>query len=164
MGTGKSTIGHLLANHLHIPYIDTDDEIIKTENSSIPDLFSEKGEEYFRKMETKVLFNVINKSNPSVISTGGGIILAEENIELIKQHCIILLEASPEEIYERIKHNKSRPLLSDSGADMLKNIKKMLKERKDLYQKHAKISIITESKGKNQIIQEILPQITDCIK
>ncbi len=113
MGAGKSYYAQKLNYNLHIPNIDLDHEIIKREGLPIPKIFEEKGEIYFRELETQVLKDCLPKNNV-IISTGGGIIESEENRSLIKQsHSeVIFLNPGWDLIWDRIK-DSSRPILKN---------------------------------------------------
>ena len=127
MGSGKTCIGELLAKLLNMSFVDTDEQIIKTEKASINQIFAQKGETYFRKMETATLKNVLNFNN-QIISTGGGIIKSDENLSLLKEKSIVFyLKANPDILFERIKNNKERPLLN--VENMKDKIKTILQER-----------------------------------
>ena len=132
MGTGKSTVGQKLAKKLDYDFVDLDKEIVKEEGREIPDIFASEGEEYFRDLESKVAAKVGQK-NEQVIATGGGVVLRSENIANLKDNgIIILLKATPEEIYQRTKDDNNRPLLE--VASPRTKIKSMLEEREENYQ------------------------------
>lgn len=155
MGTGKTTVGHKLAEHLNCSFFDIDEKIIETEGSSINDIFSEKGEEYFRVVETRILNNIVNNP-PSIIATGGGIILSPINREIITTQHVVLLEASTDEIYRRIANSTERPLIKGSIKD---KIETLLMERAELYKSLADTPIITDNKSVEQITEEIIASL-----
>ena len=132
MGSGKTTIGKKLSKILGLPFVDTDTLIEEKEERTISDIFAESGEDYFREIETQVLRDVLN-APPSVISTGGGIILSKENRELIKQKAIpVFLYAKIDTLIERLSHATDRPLLE---GDTLKNrLETIWNKRKALYE------------------------------
>lgn len=153
MGTGKTTISRSLQNILHINVIDMDQEIERTEGMSIPDIFAKKGEVYFRQCETNFLTGLKEKEK-AVISCGGGVPLREENVEAMRAcGTIILLTASPETIYERVKDSHDRPLLEKNKTP--EYIKKLLEEREPYYKKAADLEVATDGKNTMQIAQEI---------
>ncbi len=158
MGTGKTIVGIELAKHLAINYIDTDKEIEWKEGTSINEIFSTKGEEYFRRLETVVFSSVINSNSPSVISTGGGIVLSKKNRIAMCDSLVILLQASPEEIYARIKEDTDRPLLKNE-INLLSQITNLLNQRQKLYKEASNYTI--ETGGKQ--ISEIVAEIVKCI-
>jgi shikimate kinase len=135
MGTGKSTVGNMLAEDYSLDFVDTDVLIEeKAGNKKVTEIFDEYGEAYFRKIEKDVIRDVSLLEN-AVISTGGGAIADKENLALLKEKSIIIcLTASPEVILERIrKEDGIRPLLK--VKDPLKRIKELLDSRKEAYMK-----------------------------
>ena len=125
MGSGKTSIGKILAKKNHLSFLDTDHEIIRSSGYSIPDIFEKFGEEYFRELETKQLKEMYGMKN-HVISTGGGIILKKQNIELIKNlGIVIFLDISINSQINRVKNRKNRPLINDNNLkDNLLSLKK----------------------------------------
>lgn len=161
MGSGKTCIGELLAKLLNMSFVDTDEQIIKTEKISINQIFAQKGETYFREMETATLKNVLNYNN-QIISTGGGIIKSDENLSLLKEKSVVFyLKASPDIIFKRIKNNEERPLLN--VENMKDKIKTILQERISQYEK-AQYIIVTDDKSPIEIANEIIGIINDCVK
>ncbi|MBT5862939.1 MAG: shikimate kinase, partial [Gammaproteobacteria bacterium] len=133
MGSGKTSIGKILAKKNHLSFLDTDHEIIRSSGYSIPDIFEKFGEEYFRELETKQLKKMYGMKN-HVISTGGGIILQKQNIELIKDlGIVIFLDISINSQINRVKNRKNRPLINDNNLkDNLLSLKKI---RDPIYKK-----------------------------
>ena len=157
MGSGKSTIGKLLQQKLEeYTFIDTDEEIIKSEKLSINEIFANKGENYFREIESKILNSILEKNN-QIISTGGGIIKKEENIDKLKaKSFIVFLSADTQTLYERVKNNTERPLLNTE--DIKSKIEILLKERLNQYKK-AHIEINTTNKSTSKIVEEIIREL-----
>ncbi len=157
MATGKTTIGKSLAIYLGEEYkfIETDQLILQKTGKNIPSIFTEEGEEKFREYENKVCEKV-SKLNKVVISCGGGVVLNKQNVINLKKNChIVLLRASPKEIYERIIRNgkPSRPVINIQGSK--REIKKILKFRKKYYKEAAEIVIDTTEKKIQNIVREI---------
>jgi len=158
MATGKTTIGKALARYLGNEYefIETDELVIKLSGKSIPEIFSEDGEEVFRQLERKVCKNVASLEK-IVISCGGGIVLNPLNISDLKKKCFIILLTAPlHEIYNRVMQNgkEKRPVISKK--DSFKDVKNLLNTRQPLYDSAAEFSIDTSKKSINTIIKEIL--------
>ncbi len=154
MGTGKSTIGRSLSQTLSYPVIDTDQLIEKQQGRSIPKIFEEEGEEAFRDMETALLKSLQDQSG-HIISTGGGIIVREENRALLrKMGYVVWLVASPEEIHNRTSRNSNRPLLNNE--DPAGTIRKLLELRIPLYKKCAHLAIETNQLNFDEITTGII--------
>lgn len=133
MGTGKSSVGKRLSSLMRMRYIDIDSVIETNNERAITDIFAEEGEAVFRQLESEVVEQVSQLYN-FVISTGGGVVLKEENVVKLKENGIVFcLTASPEEIFERIGHQTHRPLLHT--PDPLETIRTMLDERAPYYAK-----------------------------
>ena len=154
MGAGKTSIGKLLAKRTNRQFIDLDNEIIKNEKCSITEIFKKSGEEKFRELESTQLRNTTKMTN-TVISTGGGIILREDNIKIMLSHGLIIhLDVNLETQMLRVKNRENRPLI-DKG-DIKKVMLEMRKDRDETYKKISKISIDTSNKKRNVIINDIL--------
>jgi len=159
MGTGKTTIGNNLAKEMGMKFIDTDELIEKKAGIKISEIFKNFGEEKFREIETEVAKEML-KINNSIISTGGGIVLKDKNMEYLRKNGIVfLLWASPETIYNRIKNNKNRPLLRVKNPQ--KKIEEMLEEREVKYKESNDFEIITDQKSIYGIILEIKKKYLD---
>lgn len=132
MGTGKTSLGKLLAEKLGRCFVDLDQKIEKDTGLSVPKIFELYGEKYFRELEKKAVKEVSKRRN-LVIATGGGTVKDEENIRMLKSSgMIICLTTEPEEIFRRTERRGERPVL-DSDEDRLATIKKLLAERQKFY-------------------------------
>ncbi|WKY47126.1 shikimate kinase [Eubacteriaceae bacterium ES3] len=155
MGTGKSSIGPLLAQKLNYQFIDTDTYIEEKAGKKISAIFADQGEAAFRQLETSALEELLEKEN-LVIATGGGIILKENNRELLQNNTFLVsLKASADTIFERTRTDNSRPLLND--PEPLQKIKTMLLDRKTFYQIGA-LQIDTDSDSIEAICDKIFAQ------
>ncbi|RMA96113.1 shikimate kinase [Hydrogenothermus marinus] len=154
MGSGKSTVGKILAEKLNMQFIDLDEEIERRENKTIPEIFKEKGEKYFRNLEKNILKEFAKKDR-LVIATGGGVGADEGNLKIMKNSGrVIWLNVSLEEVFKRCEGDTNRPLLNQP----IENIKKLYENRKKLYSK-ADISINVDSKNPENIANEILKEL-----
>ena len=153
MGAGKTTVAHILGEKLNIKSIDIDTLIEQNEGEKISEIFSNKGEEYFRKIEKETIENIFTPTPENlVISLGGGALENSETREfLLNNSTVIYLKTSPKIIYERIKNNTSRPLLCDNMS--VEKITEILEKREANYQS-ATITITTDNKTPNQIAEE----------
>ena len=155
MGSGKTSIGKILAKRMGMNFIDLDDEIIKDQQCSISEIFDRFGEEKFRHLENKKLLSTLEIDN-CVISTGGGIIMDQDNIKIMVENgSIIHLDIDLEIQLLRIKNKKNRPLLRDKD-DERKILVKMRKERDHIYKKIAIGSVNTSNKKRNDIVSEVV--------
>ena len=157
MGTGKSTIAEKLKQQLKVEQIEMDALIAEEAGMSIPDIFEKFGEAHFRDLETRML-EKFKEKRPVVVSCGGGVVLRDENIEIMKgQGKIVLLTATPQTIYERVKNNNDRPVLN--GNMNVEYIGNLLEKRKARYEMAADIVIATDGKNVDEICKEILEAI-----
>ena len=155
MGSGKTSIGKILAKRMGMNFIDLDDEIIKDQQCSISEIFDRFGEEKFRHLENKKLLSTLEIDN-YVISTGGGIIMDQDNIKIMVENgSIIHLDIDLETQLLRIKNKKNRPLLRDKD-NQRKILVKMRKERDHIYKKIAIGSVNTSNKKRNDIVNEVV--------
>lgn len=156
MGCGKTTIGKQLAKALDMKFIDIDKMISMREKKSIPEIFSEKGERYFRDLERQIIEEESYENN-IVISTGGGAIIDNENIKNLKKSSfVVYLDATIECIYDRVKNGKNRPLLNDVD-DLFSKIKELHDKRKLLYKISGDFSIYIDS-------ESTIPDTVEAIK
>ena len=153
MGSGKTSIGKMLAKNNNLSFLDTDHEIIRSCGHSIPDIFKEFGEEHFRSLETEQL-KKMNAIENHVISTGGGIILRDNNNKLMQNlGIIIFLDINIDSQVDRVKNRKNRPLLNNKNLkDNLLSLKKI---RDPIYKKISNYIIDVSGKERDQVINEI---------
>lgn len=152
MGTGKTTVSSILAQELGYTLIDIDTQIEVQEGCPIPVLFQEKGESYFRQVESDTLCRIL-KGSSQVVSTGGGCVLRTGNQKLMKDAgWVIALTASPESIISRVSSSGDRPLLEGNIEERIKNI---MEERKDAYS-FADVTIDTSELSPEEVVQHIL--------
>lgn len=153
MGSGKTTVGKVLAVELGYHFVDTDDLIETNEGVDIPTIFKTQGETYFRQSETAALKRVMDWEK-YVVSTGGGIVTIPSNQKILNQGIVVYLEASPQQIYDNVKHNTSRPLLK--GENVYAKICRMLKDREMLYKEAAHYTIQVDGKTPQEICTLLL--------
>jgi shikimate kinase len=155
MGTGKTSVGRLVAEILKFDFLDTDDLIEKCTGRSISDIFSKDGEPAFRALEKKVVEELANK-NKTVIATGGGLPTNADNLAGLKSCALVVcLWASPEKIWERVRHQSHRPLLHD--ADPQQKIRDLLAAREPFY-RQADVLVNTGLRSPREVAQQIALQ------
>ena len=152
MGSGKSSIGLLVAKKHKFNFIDIDNEIEKKLGTSISKIFSDKGEVFFRKVEEKLTLKNL-KLHSSVISLGGGAFI-NENIrkEVLKSHVSFWLNWDNNILLDRIKNSKKRPLAISSTDDEIINL---IKKRSNIYAK-ALVEIKCDNLSKNEVVNKII--------
>ncbi|MBO4779997.1 MAG: AAA family ATPase [Selenomonadaceae bacterium] len=154
MGTGKTSLGKMLATKLGRPFVDIDKKIERAEHLSIPKIFERYGEEHFRELERAAVRELSSKRG-LVIATGGGTIKDAENFRLLKSSGIVIcLTADPEEIFRRTARRGERPVLDSGGSERLATIKKLLAERKEFYDR-ADYHVDTTDWSPLQIVEDI---------
>ncbi len=111
MGAGKTAVGTALARKLGVPFVDSDEEIVKAANRSIAEIFERDGEAFFRARESEVIKRLV-QGNPCVLSTGGGAYLSQANRDVITHSGIaVWLRADLDLLWQRVRHKSTRPLL-----------------------------------------------------
>ena len=156
MGSGKSSIGRLLAKKLKLPPYDLDKIMEIDQGMSISTIFQKHNEEYFRNLES-ITLEKYSKLNSFVISTGGGAILKEKNQKLFSDGCVIYLKISLDAQYERIKNRSHRPLLDKkdvkSELEILDNI------RGKIYENVSNIEVDVSNLDKEDVLSSIINKL-----
>ena len=147
MGAGKTTLGKKLAKVLSIDFVDTD-KVVAKEHGPIPTIFEKFGESHFRNLETKALKDALNKQ--AVIATGGGIILQQENRDLLSQANVIFLDTATKHVLPKLNTDK-RPLLKENPAIW----DEIYSARLPLYREVAKRTLFTGGKPVSVALQEL---------
>jgi len=159
MGCGKSTIANRLSKITNIPYVDLDKSIEERTNLSINDIFEQRGEIYFRKLEREVFIELLNAPDNLIIGLGGGTPCYANNHELLKGDNIlsVYLKASVDTLFERLVSNKSkRPLIANKTDDEMKEfIAKHLFDR-SFYYNQAQYKVAIDGKSKDETTEDIL--------
>ena len=159
MGAGKTTVSDYLSTMFDMDIIEMDQEITDREEMSIPDIFATYGEEYFRDLETSLLVELQDRKNV-IISCGGGTALREHNVaEMKKNGRVVLLTASPETIYERVKDSDDRPVLK--GRKNVDGIAELMEQRREKYEAAADIVVQTDHKTVLQVCEELVQRLSE---
>ena len=157
MGAGKSSVGRCLERRTGLRRLDTDEMAAIKLGLSVPEIFSKFGEEKFREIETQML-RELNPAKPMIIVTGGGIVLRDGNVDLMRQvGTIVLLEADEDTLFERASRKKNRPLLQTENPRA--TFAELLRTRTPLYAKVANIRIDTSSLNQDDVAEMILNKI-----
>lgn len=155
MGSGKSSIGDILANVLGFDFFDLDKVIEKNEGEKIKSIFNRLGESAFREMESKELRYLSQREN-IVVALGGGSLIPKSNMDLVQNNgLLVYLKLEPEALADRLMHSRKRPLILDKDGvvleyeKLLKRIRGMLHERQSMYNEaHLTVDLANEPIGK----------------
>lgn len=161
MGVGKTSVGQAVAQKLNYRFFDTDDLITRVQGETIPNIFAEKGEPYFRELETKVL-EELSVCTRSVIATGGGIILKKNNWSFLQQGLVVWLDAEVDLIMERLAEDNSRPLLQTENPQQ--TLETLWWQRRSSYAQADLKVMIEREQSPSDIAGEVLAQIPSVIK
>lgn len=154
MGSGKSTVGKELAYKLNRELVDMDYTIEQQAGKSIKEIFATDGEEAFRQLETELIVQMIDQRS-KIVSTGGGVVMRQENVDAMKAGGrIVFLHANEEQLIKFLKHDKKRPLLQ--GEDYKERIRELLSKRESHYMNAADMIIQCTGKNIQEITQEIM--------
>ena len=155
MGAGKTTVGIKIAELTGRRWYDTDGCIVD-KHGKISDIFEYYGEAHFRKLETEVVKELV-KQDELIISSGGGLVLKEENNKLLQENGkIIFLRASLETLLKRLKLDGTRPVLQTSAENIKERLVKLLEERTPIYEHVADYIVDVDGKTPEEIAKEIV--------
>lgn len=156
MGSGKSTVGAVLADRLGVPLLDTDAEVERRCAMSIPDLFARHGEDYFRDVEHDVVVGAV-RAHRGVVSLGGGAVLRADTQTVLRGLRVVFLDVTLDAAARRAGFDEGRPLLS--GADPRRTWERLMEERRPVYEDLAALRLDVSSLSPDQAAGEILSQL-----
>lgn len=157
MGTGKTTISQALSRITGFEEVDVDKYIVDNAGMEINAIFEKYGEQHFRDLETKALQELQDRKG-QIISCGGGAVLRDENVEILKQGgVIVLLTATPETIFERVKNHTHRPILNNDMS--LKHVKELMDKREPRYQAVAEVKINVDANDRVMSCYDMLQKL-----
>ncbi len=157
MGAGKSTIAKGLQRTLGMELVEMDARIVEEQKMSINEIFAQYGEDHFRDIESQLILDIGQEGN-TIVSCGGGVVVRPQNTEYMKKSGkIVFLSATPQTIYERVKHSTDRPILN--GHMNVEYIAQLMEKRRALYEAAADIRIETDGKSRDEICREIVQKL-----
>lgn len=160
MGSGKTTVGQLLAQTLGYTFADTDQLIEAGEEMTISEIFAQNGEGYFRQLETLIMEEISHTMQNAVLSVGGGLPMTENNHKYFKKiGKVIYLKVSEQTVINRLRGDSGRPLLS--GDDATEMIYRLLSQRHPTYQMLADMVIDTNDLQPEEVVNEIIRMIDE---
>jgi shikimate kinase len=155
-GSGKSTVGELLADQLGLPFRDTDADVEAITGMLIAELFVEKGEQYFRELESEAVRAAI-ASHEGILSLGGGAVLREETRAALVGHRVAYLEVDAAEAARRVGLNTARPLLLGNVRGQLSSL---LTQRRPFYEKVATLTVSTIGRPAEEVATLIAKELS----
>jgi len=159
MGAGKTTVGKRLAKRHGLPFLDTDQEIERRCGASVSTIFDLEGEAGFRRREAKMIAEAMALQD-TVVTTGGGAILSEENRKVLSQGFVIYLDAQPQHLWTRLKLDTSRPLLRQS-PDPRATLEALYRDRDSLYRSIANLVVPTTRASVTVVMRAIEQGLSD---
>lgn len=158
MGAGKTTVAKALAKLTARKVYDTDEQIVQ-KHGNISDIFARFGEGYFRDLETQTVKELSTAEN-AIISVGGGLVLRQENVEILKKTGkIVYLRASLHTLTERLQGDTARPLLQDEKESLQSKLTRLLNARGVVYEKAADLTLDVDKKTPEEIAEELLEKL-----
>ena len=158
-GSGKSAIGKATAKRLALSYADCDQAIERRAGCSIADFFAANGEQAFRDLESDMLATLVDDAR-SVIATGGGVVLSEANRDLMRSSgTVVYLKARLENLWERTRHDSTRPLLATPNPRA--RLAELLAEREPLYQEAAHVVVETGQQSPATAVGRVLAALRE---
>ncbi len=159
MGAGKTTVGRLLARRLKLRFLDSDHEIERRCGVKVPVIFEIEGETGFRSRESQAIAELTTLEG-IVLATGGGVVMSGENRRLLgASGTVVYLCARPEDLYERVRHDRNRPLLAT--PDPLARLHELYAERDPLYRALADLVVDTGRQGVQSLARDLLDKLEE---
>lgn len=157
MGAGKTSLGKAAARKLDMPFLDTDVLITEKEGMSVSSIFAQKGEPYFRALETQTLRELADRKDSYVLSVGGGLPLRKENHELLRKlGCVIYLQSSVDTFEKRLRTDTSRPVLQRGEGTLREKITSILAQREPVYLEAAHVVMVNDGKTFYEAADEVV--------
>ena len=155
MGTGKTTVGRVIAERTRRPFIDTDAEVERRTGRAVRSILSEDGEPEFRRLESEVLAEAIANEEPSIIAAAGGVVLSDDNRAALRAgRCrVVWLVAEPAALVARVKQGVHRPAVE---ADPEGTLKLMADQRKTLYRQSADVIVGVDGRTIQEVVEAVL--------
>lgn len=157
MGAGKTTVGHLLADRLGCPYLDSDDEVQAATGRTVPELFAAHGEAAFRAAESAALADAVAVDGSVVVAVAGGAVLDPANRDLLaRSGTVVWLRADPATLAGRVGDGAGRPLLDGDPAGALRRLDRV---RRPLYQEVAQVTVDVDGLTADQVADRVLAAV-----
>lgn len=156
MGSGKSTVGAMLGRRLGLSFRDTDADIVEMAGKPIPDIFTDDGEEHFRKLETRALRAALDEHD-GVLALGGGAVVAQANQDMLRGHAVVFLSLSVQNGVRRTGLGQGRPMLA--GVNPRATYRALLEARLPIYRSVSVLEVDTDHRSPTQVTTEIIEKL-----
>jgi shikimate kinase len=157
MGSGKTTMGRVLARHLGKEFVDSDEEIIKRTGVTVPHIFDVEGEAGFRQREVAAIRELAGRDN-MVLATGGGAVLDSDNRAILKQNGIVIyLKANAHDLWQRTRHDRNRPLLQTDNP--YARLVELFQQRDPLYRQVSDIVVQSGKQSAHSLMLRLVDEI-----
>ena len=157
MGSGKTTMGRVLARHLGKEFVDSDEEIIKRTGVTVPHIFDVEGEAGFRQREAAAICDLAGRDN-MVLATGGGAVLDVDNRAILKQNGIVIyLRANAHDLWQRTRHDRNRPLLQTENP--YARLVELFQQRDPLYRQVSDIVVQSGKQSAHSLMLRLVDEI-----
>ena len=148
MGAGKTSLGKAVSKILQVPFLDTDEMIVRSEQMTVQEIFDRKGEAYFRALETETVRSLGQREDRFVLSVGGGLVMRAENrILLHEAGLVVYLKVGTKTLVERLSQDTKRPLLHQGEGTLEEKISRILEEREPCYLDAADVVYVNDGKS-----------------
>jgi shikimate kinase len=160
MGSGKSSVGRVLARRLDRRFVDLDKRIVADAGLTIPEIFERDGEAGFRRLEADALGAVLADDEPVVLATGGGVVVRPENVDALRAGAtVVWLRGTPETLAGRVGDGKGRPLLTSGDESIVDRLRRLSGERDHAYRVAAHLVVDIDRRTRDQVVDEVLAQL-----
>ncbi len=156
-GAGKTTVATAVAQRLGLPMRDTDEDIVASEGTTIAELFIDKGEGYFRELESAAVRSAVAE-HEGVLALGGGAVISTKTREVLKPECVVFLDVGLPAAVKRVGMNANRPLLLGNVRSQLKML---MDERRPLYTEVASLTVDTDDLDADQVADRVIAFLQD---
>ena len=154
MGSGKTTVGRVLAQRLGWPYVDSDAQVEQSTGRTVPEILEQDGEAAFRAEEKRALAEAATSDGPLVVSVAGGAVLDPDNRHLLRQGgTVVWLRAEAATLTRRVGDGRGRPLL---GGDVEGNLKRLYDQRRPLYEELADVVVDVDNLSPSEVVDRVV--------
>jgi shikimate kinase len=156
MGSGKTTVGHRLAERLGRPFVDSDEQVEWRTGRTVRQIFEDDGEAAFRSLESEALAEALGSTEPAVVAAAGGVVLSADNRRLLGDHLVVWLRAGARALAHRVQAADHRPLLEGDPEGVLR---RLVEERRSLYEEVADVIVDVDDEDAGAVVDIVLASL-----